>query len=207
ALRQKLFPAPSEFPFATASGLSYDSGDYEGALAKARELAGWDALLAEQKAARAAGRLFGIGVSTYVEICAMGPSKAMPAGGWEWGSVRMEISGKVTVITGATPHGQGQETSFAQIVADRLGVPIEDIVVLRGDTAVAPYGRDTYGSRATAVGGAARGMCTDRVMAKAKAIAGHLLQAPADAMEFANGKFSTKANRDKQLGWGDLTGE
>lgn len=207
AIRQKQFPAPTEFPFATASGLSYDSGDYEGALAKARELAGWDALLAEQAAARAAGRLFGVGVSTYVEICAMGPSKAMAAGGWEWGSVRMEISGKVTVITGATPHGQGQETSFAQIVADRLGVPIEDIVVLRGDTAVAHYGRDTYGSRATAVGGSALVMCTDRVIAKAKALAGHLLQAPADTIEFANGKFSTKANRDKQLGWGDLTGE
>jgi carbon-monoxide dehydrogenase large subunit len=207
ALRQQQFPAPAEFPYTTASGLSYDSGDYEKALAKARELAGWDALLAEQTAARAEGRLFGIGVSTYVEICAMGPSKAMPAGGWEWGSVRMEISGKVTVITGATPHGQGQETSFAQIVADRLGVPIEDIVVLHGDTAVAHYGRDTYGSRATAVGGSAIVMCTDRVIAKAKTLAAHLLQVPADTVEFANGKFSSRANREKQLGWGDLTAE
>ena len=207
ALRQQMFPAPSEFPFATASGLSYDSGNYEGALAKARELAGWDALLSEQKAARTAGRLFGIGVSTYVEICAMGPSKAMPAGGWEWGSVRMEISGKVTVITGATPHGQGQETSFAQIVADRLGVPMEDIVVLRGDTAVAPYGRDTYGSRATAVGGSAIVMCTDRVVAKAKALAAHLLQVPPATIHFANGRFSSSAAAGKQLGWGDLAGE
>jgi len=206
-LRQRMFPSAAEFPFSTASGLSYDSGDYEAALAKARELAGWEALLAEQAAARAAGRLFGIGMSTYVEICAMGPSKAMPAGGWEWGSVRMEISGKVTVITGATPHGQGQETSFAQIVADRLGVPIEDIVVLHGDTAVAPYGRDTYGSRATAVGGSAIVMCTDRVVAKAKALAAHLLQAPVDSVDFANGKFSSTVNREKQLGWGDLTGE
>jgi carbon-monoxide dehydrogenase large subunit len=206
-IRRKNFPAPSEFPFATASGLSYDSGDYEAALAKARELAAWDSLLAEQTAARAAGRLFGVGVSTYVEICAMGPSKAMPAGGWEWGSVRIEISGKVTVITGATPHGQGQETSFAQIVADRLGVPIEDIVVLRGDTAVAHYGRDTYGSRATVVGGSALVMCTDRVIAKAKALAAHLLQAPADAIELADGKFSVRGKSDKQLGWGDLAGE
>src|SRR5207248_5307954 len=86
---------------------------------------------------------------------AMGPSAAMPAGGWEWGCVRMEISGKVTVITGVSPHGQGQETSFAQIAADRLGVPIDDIVVLHGDTSVAHYGRDTYGSRGTAVGGTA----------------------------------------------------
>jgi carbon-monoxide dehydrogenase large subunit len=206
-IRRKQFPAPAEFPFATASGLSYDSGNYDGALAKARELAGWDALLAEQAAARAAGRLFGVGVSTYVEICAMGPSKAMPAGGWEWGSVRIEISGKVTVITGATPHGQGQETSFAQIVADRLNVPIEDVVVLRGDTAIAPYGRDTYGSRATAVGGSALVMCTDRVIAKAKALAGHLLEAPAGTIELTNGKFRAKGKPEKALGWGDLAGE
>src|SRR2546423_14606598 len=97
--------------------------------------------MADRGAARASGRLFGIGVSTYVEICAMGPSKAMPAGGWEWGSVRMEISGKVTVVTGVSPHGQGQETTFAQIVADRIGVPIEDVVVLDGRTNVAPYRR------------------------------------------------------------------
>src|SRR5204863_3059611 len=190
-----------------ASGLTYDSGDYTAALVKARELAGWDALVAERTAARAAGRLFGIGVSTYVEICAVGPSKAVWAGGWEWGCVRIEISGKVTAITGATPHGQGQETTFAQIVADRLGVPIEDIVVLHGDTAVAPYGRDTYGSRATAVGGSALVMCTDRVVAKAKALAAHLLQVPVDSVDFANGKFSSTVNREKQLGWGDLTGE
>jgi aerobic carbon-monoxide dehydrogenase large subunit len=206
-IRRKQFPAPNEFPFATASGLSYDSGDYDGALAKARQLADWDTLLAEQKAARAAGRLFGIGMSTYVEICAMGPSKAMAAGGWEWGSVRMEISGKVTVITGATPHGQGQETSFAQIVADRLGVPIEDIVVLHGDTAVAPYGRDTYGSRATAVGGSALVRCTERVIAKAKTLAGILLQAPADSVVLENGRFSSPATPDKQLGWSDVTAE
>src|SRR5207248_5636853 len=192
-IRQKQFPAPAEFPFATASGLTYDSGDYEAALAKARELAAWDTLLADRAAARAGGRLFGVGVSTYVEICAVGPSKAVWAGGWEWGCVRIEISGKVTAITGATPHGQGQETSFAQIVADRLGVAIEDIVVLHGDTAVAHYGRDTYGSRATAVGGSALVMCTDRVIAKAKALAAHLLQASPDLVQFANGKFSSTA--------------
>ena len=137
--------------------MTYDSGNYQGALAKARQLAGWDQLMAQRADARAAGRLFGIGVSTYVEICAMGPSKAMPAGGWEWGCVRIEISGKVTVITGVSPHGQGQETSFAQIVADRLGVLIDDVVVLHGDTGVAHYGRDTYGSRGTALGGSAHG--------------------------------------------------
>ncbi len=161
-------PGRTEFPFQTACGLTYDSGNYQGALAKARQLAGWDQLVAERAGARAAGRLFGIGVSTYVEICAMGPSKAMPAGGWEWGCVRIEISGKVTVITGVTPHGQGQETSFAQIVADRLGVPIEDVVVLHGDTGVAHYGRDTYGSRGTVLGGTAIVMCIDKIVAKAR---------------------------------------
>ncbi|HXJ74800.1 MAG TPA: molybdopterin cofactor-binding domain-containing protein, partial [Candidatus Dormibacteraeota bacterium] len=142
-IRQKNFPKPAEFPFNTATGLTYDSGNYQGALKKAQELAGWTKLLQQQAAARKAGALFGIGLSTYVEICALGPSKMMAAGGWEWGCVRIEMSGKVTVITGATPHGQGQETSFAQLSADALGVPMEDIVVMRGDTAVAHYGRDT----------------------------------------------------------------
>jgi len=205
-LRMKHFPAPTEFPFATASGLSYDSGNYQGALAKARQLANWDALMVDRAAARKAGRLFGVGVSTYVEICALGPSKAMPAGGWEWGCVRIEISGKVTAITGATPHGQGQETSFAQIVGDRLGVSFDDIVVLHGDTNVAHYGRDTYGSRATVLGGTALVMCIDKIVAKAKTLAAHLLEAPVDRIEFANGRFSAKG-KERQLGWGELAGE
>ena len=125
------------------------------ALKKAQELAQWDKLLRQRDLARKQGRIFGVGLSTYVEICALGPSKMMAAGGWEWGCVRLEMSGKVTVITGATPHGQGQETSFAQLAADKLGVPMEDVVVMRGDTAVAHYGRDTYGSRATVIGGTA----------------------------------------------------
>src|SRR5262249_28599953 len=149
-------------------------------------------LLAERKRARAAGRLFGVGLSTYVEICAMGPSKAMAVGGWEWGSVRIDMSAKVTVVTGATPHGQGQETSFTQIAADRLGVPPEDIVVLHGDTAVAQYGRDTYGSRATAVGGTAIVMCVDKIVTKAKTLAAHLLKVPAARVQFADGQFSAK---------------
>src|SRR5437763_9574342 len=140
--------------------------------------------MADRKAARAAGKLFGVGVSTYVEICALGPSKMMPAGGWEWGCVRIEISGKVTVITGTTPHGQGQETSFTQIAGDKLGIPAEDIVVMRGDTAVAHYGRDTYGSRATVVGGSAIVMCIDKILAKAKILAAHLLSISPKQIEF-----------------------
>jgi carbon-monoxide dehydrogenase large subunit len=206
-LRLKQFPQPSEFPFQNASGLFYDSGNYQAALAKARELADWDQLVAERSAARSAGRLFGIGVSTYVEICAMGPSKAMPAGGWEWGCVRLEISGKVTVITGVTPHGQGQETSFAQIVADRMGIPIEDIVVLHGDTNVAHYGRDTYGSRGTAVGGSAIVMCIDKIVAKAKTLAAHLLGTSADRVVFEAGTFRAPGVSDRVVGWGELAGE
>ena len=206
-LRMKHFPAPNEFPFATSCGLTYDSGNYQGALAKAKDLAKWDELLRERAAARSNGKLFGIGVSTYVEICAMGPSKAMPAGGWEWGCVRMEISGKVTVITGVSPHGQGQETSFAQIAADRLGVPIEDVVVLHGDTSVAHYGRDTYGSRGTAVGGTAIVMCIDKVIAKAKQLAAHLFETTADFVTFENGVFRAPGVTNREITWGEMAGE
>jgi carbon-monoxide dehydrogenase large subunit len=206
AIRRKHFPPPSAFPFKTICGLTYDSGDYEGALAKAQDLAGWDALMAERDDARRSGRLFGVGVSTYVEICAMGPSKAMSVGGWEWGSVRLDISGKVSVVTGASPHGQGQETSFTQIVADRLGVPAEDIVVLHGDTSVATYGRDTYGSRATAVGGTAIVMCTDKIVAKARILAAHLLEAPVEDVQFSAGRFTVKGN-DRVLAWKELASE
>src|SRR5437763_9381141 len=162
--------------------------------------------MADRKAARAAGRLFGIGVSTYVEICAMGPSKAMPAGGWEWGDVRMEISAKVTVITGVSLHGQGQETAFAQIVADRIGVPIQDVVVLHGDTNVAHYGRDTYGSRGTAVGGAAIVMCVDKILAKAKILAAHLLETTADHVEVEGGVFRSPGVTTREITWPELAG-
>jgi carbon-monoxide dehydrogenase large subunit len=206
-LRQKHFPKPSEFPFATACGVTYDSGDYQAALTEAKKIGNWDQLLKDRAAARAAGKLSGIGVSTYVEICGMGPSKAMPAGGWEWGCVRMEISAKVTVITGVSPHGQGQETTFAQIVADRIGVPIGDVVILHGDTNVAHYGRDTYGSRATAVGGSAIVMCIDKIIAKAKQLAAHVLETTADHVEFANGTFSSPGVSTRQLSWAEIAGE
>jgi aerobic carbon-monoxide dehydrogenase large subunit len=200
-LRLTNFPKKSEFPFHTACGLDYDSGDYHASLAKAKKMVNWNSLLEERARARAAGRLYGVGVSTYVEICALGPSKAMMAGGWEWGCVRIEFSGKVTVITGSTPHGQGQETSFAQLVADRLGMPMEDIVVLRGDTNVAHYGRDTYGSRATVLGGTAIMMCVDKILAKARTLAAHLLVSPAEHLTFENGRFAVGS---KSIGWGEL---
>jgi carbon-monoxide dehydrogenase large subunit len=206
-VRLKNMPESTEFPFTTATGLLYDSGNYQDALEKAQELAEWPKLIKERDAARKAGRLFGIGVSTYVEICALGPSKIMAAGGWEWGCVRIEISGKVTVITGATPHGQGQETSFAQIAADWLGVPIEDIVVLHGDTATAHFGRDTYGSRATALGGSAIVMSIEKIVEKAKTLAAALLKSTPKEIEFKDGKFFVNGDGKNALGWGQLASE
>jgi aerobic carbon-monoxide dehydrogenase large subunit len=206
-VRLKNMPESTEFPFNTVTGLVYDSGNYQAALEKAQELAEWPKLLKEREAARKEGRLFGIGLSTYVEICALGPSKIMAAGGWEWGCVRIEISGKVTVITGATPHGQGQETSFAQIAGDRLGIPMEDIAVLRGDTATAHFGRDTYGSRGTALGGTAIVMSIDKIIEKAKRLAAGLLNATPEKIEFKDGKFFVTDHEENALGWGQLASE
>ena len=206
-VRLKNMPGPTEFPFKTVTGLEYDSGNYQAALEKAQALAELPRLLKQRDAARAEGRLFGVGLSTYVEICALGPSKIMAAGGWEWGCVRIEISGKVTVITGATPHGQGQETSFAQIAADRLGVPMEDVVVLRGDTASAHFGRDTYGSRATALGGTAIAMSIDKIIEKAKTLAAALLDSSAKEIQFKDGRFFVPGQEENALDWGKLASE
>jgi aerobic carbon-monoxide dehydrogenase large subunit len=192
-VRRKNFPAADEFPFHTATGLDYDSGDYEAALDKAQGIAGYEKLREEQKAARAEGRLVGIGISTYVEICALGPSQAMPAGGWESATVRIEPTGKVTVLTGASPHGQGQETSFAQIAADELGVDLHDVTVIHGDTGVVQYGIGTFGSRATAVGGTAVYIAIQKLKEKAQKIATHMLQADATRVSFEGGKYSLAA--------------
>ena len=189
-VRRKNFPASNEFPFHTATGLDYDSGDYEAALDKAQQIAGYAKLRDEQKKARDEGRLIGIGISTYVEICALGPSQAMPAGGWESATVRIEPTGKVTVLTGASPHGQGQETSFAQIAADELGVSIDDVTVIHGDTGVVQYGIGTFGSRATAVGGTAVFIAIQKLKEKADKIAAHMLKAGASRLSFEGGKYS-----------------
>jgi len=206
-VRLKNFIKPTEFPFESVAGVTYDSGNYQGALKKARELASWDKLVRERDAARRGGRLVGLGLSTYVEICSFGPSHMMSAGGWEWGSVRIEMSGQVTIITGATPHGQGQETSFAQIAADRLGLGLSDIVVLRGDTSVAPYGRDTYGSRATAIGGTAILMSIEKIIEKAKVLAAHLLKSSMKQLEFKGGRFFVRGKAAKALTWKELAAE
>ncbi len=186
-VRRKNFPQPNEFPFKTATGLFYDSGNYQGALDKALKMADYKKLREQQKAARKEGRLMGIGVSTYVEICALGPSSAMPAGGWESATVRVEPTGKVTVLTGASPHGQGEETSFAQIAADELGVGVNDVTVIHGDTAIVQYGIGTFGSRGLAVGGVAVYMAIQKLKDKAGKIAAHVLQC--EKASFVDGKF------------------
>ena len=192
-LRRKNFPKSDEFPFHTATGLDYDSGNYEAALDKALDLSGYQKLREEQKQARANGKLIGIGMSSYVEICALGPSQAMPAGGWESATVRIEPTGKVTIMTGASPHGQGQETSFAQIAADELGVDLNDVTVIHGDTAVVQYGIGTFGSRATAVGGTAVLVAIQKLKEKAAKIAAHMLQADSSRLIFEAGRYSLQA--------------
>lgn len=200
AVRRRNFPAANEFPFHTATGLDYDSGDYEMALKKAQDMIGYANLREEQKKARDEGRLIGIGISTYVEICALGPSAAMPAGGWESATVRIEPTGKVTVLTGASPHGQGQETSFAQIAADELGVDLNDVTVIHGDTGIVQYGIGTFGSRATAVGGTAVLVAIQKLKEKAQKIASHMLKADAGNIAFEGGRYSIEAAKAAAAG-------
>src|ERR1700693_837274 len=154
-IRLKNFVRNEEFPFPTATGLVYDTGDYAAPLKKAMEMASYDSLRQEQTDARKQGKFMGIGLCAYGEICAFGPSPATPAGGWESATVKIEPSGQVTVLTGISPHGQGEETTFAQIAADELGVGIDDVIVLHGDTSIVQYGIGTFGSRGTSVGGPA----------------------------------------------------
>ncbi|MBI3660732.1 xanthine dehydrogenase family protein molybdopterin-binding subunit [Candidatus Acetothermia bacterium] len=202
-VRKKNFPKPEEFPFATPMGVVYDSGNYTLALDKCLELIGYQKFRQEQAEARKQGRHIGIGLSCYVEICALGPSPAMPAGGWESATVRLEPTGKVTILTGASPHGQGQETSFAQIAADELGVKLEDIIVVHGDTSIVQYGIGTFGSRATAVGGTAVYEAINKLKAKGKKIAAHNLGVEENAVEWDGGGFAAKG-QGKRLSIGEI---
>jgi len=196
-VRRKNFPRPKDFPYSTPTGVIYDSGNYEATLKKALEQVDYTKLREEQKRLWKQGRYLGIGLSTYVEICAMGPSSAMPAGGWESGTVRIEPTGKVTVLTGASPHGQGQETSFAQIVADELGISPEDVIVTHGDTQAVPYGIGTFGSRATAVGGTAMFLSLQKLKQKLARMAGHLLKVDPKRIEIGEGKLFVKGSPKK----------
>ena len=209
-LREQNWIKHEEFPFTTVAGLEYDSGNYEAATAKAKELFGYDELRAEQQRRRESGDpvQLGIGISTFTEMCGLAPSRVLGsldygAGGWEHASVRMLATGKVEIVTGASAHGQGHETAFSQIVADRLGVPFEDVEVLHGDTQIAPKGLDTYGSRSLVVGGEALVKATDKVIEKAKPIAAHLLEADPGDIEFSAGRFSVRGT-DQGLGIGEV---
>ena len=206
-VRRKNWIQAAEFPFTTVAGLQYDSGDYEQATQDALDLFGYAELRAEQQRRRESGDpvQLGIGFSTFTEMCGLAPSRVLGslsfgAGGWESASIRMLPTGKVEVVTGSTPHGQGHETAWSQLVADSLGVPFEDIEVLHGDTSISSRGLDTYGSRSLVVGGSAVVKAADKVVAKARKIAAHLLEASEDDLEFSGGTFSVRGTPGTGLG-------
>ena len=206
ALREKNWIAHAEFPFTTVCGLTYDSGNYEAATAKAKQLFDYDGLRAEQAKRRESGDRvqLGIGISTYTEMCGLAPSRvlgtlAYGAGGWEYGSVRMLATGKAEVVTGSSAHGQGHETAWSQILADQLGIPFEDVEVLHGDTQVSHKGLDTYGSRSLVVGAIAMVKAAEKVIEKARRVAAHLLEAAEHDVEFNAGTFSVKGSPDAKV--------
>ena len=185
-----------------ATGLTYDSGDYEATLDACLNAAGYASLRAEQERARQEGRCIGIGVSTYVEICGLGPSQVAGAVGfqgglWESAIVRFHPTGKVNVMIGSSPHGQGEETTFAQIVAEEVGVDVDDVEVIHGDTDLTPMGWGTYGSRTTAVSGAAVALATRKIKEKSRALAAHLLEAATEDIEYADGRFFVRGSPDQ----------
>lgn len=200
-LRRRNWIRHDEFPYTSIAGLTYDSGDYEAATEKALALFGYEGMRAEQRERVRRGdpvRL-GIGISTYTEMCGVAPSRVLrdlryAAGGWETANVRMLPTGKVEVVTGTSPHGQGHVTCWSQIAADVLGVPFEDVEVVHGDTRAAPQGMDTYGSRSLVVGGTAVHEAARKVVEKARRIAAHLLEAGEDDLDFAEGVFSVKGS-------------
>ncbi|WP_131740365.1 xanthine dehydrogenase family protein molybdopterin-binding subunit [Actinomadura roseirufa] len=203
-VRRRNWIRHEEFPYETIAGLTYDSGNYEAATDRALELFEYDKLRAEQaeRRARRDPVQLGIGVSTFTEMCGIAPSRVLGslsygAGGWEHAAVRVLPSGKVEVVTGTSPHGQGHATAWAQITADRLGVPFEDVKVLHGDTAISPKGMDTYGSRSLAVGGVALYSACDKVVDKARRVAAHLLEAAEQDLEFSGGRFSVRGVREE----------
>ncbi len=184
------------------TGLNYDSGDYAAGLQKVLDHADYRKLRAEQAEARAQGRYIGVGLASYVEICGLGPSQVAGAIGfqgglWESAIVRVHPTGKVHVFIGASPHGQGEETTFAQLVAHEIGVAADDVKVVHGDTETTPMGWGTYGSRTTAVGGAALILAARKIKEKAKIIAAHLLEAALEDMEYADGRFSVVGSPDQ----------
>jgi carbon-monoxide dehydrogenase large subunit len=206
-VRRLNFIKSDQFPYKSAAGAVYDTGDYEPALNKAMDLIDYDQLRAEQTRRRASNdrKLLGIGVSSYIEICGFGPKGSAPFGLYESARMRVEQSGTVMVYTGASPHGQGEETTFAQIVAEDYGIPLEQVMVVHGDTDSTPEGRGTYGSRTTAVGGSAVYTAAQRLKEKMKQIAAHMLEASADDIDLADGKFIVTGSPQKSVTFNEVT--
>ncbi len=205
-LRRRNFIGKDQFPYTAMTGLVYDSGDHDAAATLAADLVGYDQLRERQRTQNVEGstKRLGIGVSSYFEMCGLAPSRVLAslnysAGGWEAATVRVLPTNKVQVVTGTAPHGQGHETAWSMIVAERLGVDPDDVDVLHSDTAIAPLGLDTYGSRSLPVGGVAVAMACDKVIDKAKKIAAHQLEANADDLEFVGGAFAVKGSPDKSM--------
>jgi carbon-monoxide dehydrogenase large subunit len=201
-LRRKNMIPPFTDGYTVATGLVYDSGNYEGALAMALEMADYKGLRKQQTEMRAKGQYLGIGLCTYAEICGLGPSQVAGAVGfggglWESAIVRFHPSGKVNVMVGISPHGQGEETTFAQIVASELGVGVDDVEITHGDTDQTPMGWGTYGSRGTAVGSGALMGAIKKIQTKARALTAHLLEASVEDIDYADGKFFVKGSPDK----------
>jgi len=208
-LRRLNFIPRDAFPYQTPVALQYDSGDYQATLKAALAAADWDGFLARRSAAAARGKLRGIGMSTYVEACGIAPSKLVGqlgarAGLYEVANIRVHPTGSVTVFTGTHSHGQGHETTFAQLVSDQLGVPVDLVDVVHGDTGKIPFGMGTYGSRSLAVGGSAMVKAMDKVIAKGKKIAAHLMEASVEDIEFKDGRFSV-AGTDKSKALAEIS--
>ncbi len=199
-VRKRNFIKKDQFPYKTPMGLNYDSGDYALALDKAMDVSGFKQLKVEAAALRKQGKLRGVGFASYVEICAFGPSKIMGAGGFETAIARVEPSGKVTIYTGASSHGQGHETSFAQIAADALEIDINDVTLLHGDTSSAPYSNNgTGGSRSLALGGSALKLAMEDVREKTLKIGAYMLEVSFDDVELVEGTIQVKGAPGKSI--------
>ncbi len=212
-VRRRNFIPKDRFPYETPLGIVYDSGDYERSLDRMLEMLDLDAFRAEQERGRAEGVHRGIGFSTYTEVCGLAPSRAVGPQGvglqaafWESATVRVHPSGSATIYSGASPHGQGLDTSYAQIAADRLGIDFEQVEVLHGDTAQGPFGWGTYGSRSLAVGGEAIARAAERVQEKAKKVCAALLEAAPEDIELADGSFRVKGQPDKAMTMAEIAG-
>jgi aerobic carbon-monoxide dehydrogenase large subunit len=207
--RRKNFIAASRFPYQTPVAFQYDSGNYGPALDRALQMLDYRKLRVEQDTARKQGRYVGLGIASYIEACGPAPSQVAgalgaQAGLWESAQVRVHPTGKVSVYTGSHSHGQGHETTFAQLAADELGVPYDDIEIIHGDTAAIPFGMGTYGSRSAAVGGAAIYSSIQKIKEKGKKIAAHLLEASEGDLEYAEGRFSVKGSRGRNKTFQDV---